>query len=106
MRLTLPWNWMFRATHSGIVQTQGYNKFSQGVVTYMSCVEMFAKLNQAGRSRDQGAATINISRTRGCNLTFDPENQAIKSLRREQSSDQAHILPIKHFDCGRRCFNR
>ena len=40
------------------------------------------------RSKDQGlwAAKINGSRMCGCNLIFDPENQATKSLRREQSS--------------------
>ena len=40
------------------------------------------------------------------NLTFDPENQVIKSLRRERSVDQAHFLPIKHFDRGHKRFNR
>ena len=34
------------------------------------------------------------------------KNQAIKSLRREQSSDQAHFLLIKNFDCGCKRFNR
>ena len=83
----------------------------QGVVTYMSHVEAFAtgiKIESSdqspfwGRSRDQGvlrAARINGSRMCGCNLTLDPENQLpIKSLRRERSSNQAHFLPIKHFD--------
>ena len=31
---------------------------------------------------------------------------AFKSLRRERSSDQAQYLPIKHFGCGRKHFNR
>ena len=57
-------------------------------------------------SRWPRAAKINRSRVRSCNLTFDPENQAIKSLRRERSSNQAHFLLIKHFDCGRKRFNR
>ena len=34
------------------------------------------------------------------------KNQAIKSLRREWSSDQAHFLLIKHFDRGYKRFNR
>ena len=34
------------------------------------------------------------------------ENQAIKSLWRGRSSDQAHFLPIKKFDLGRKCFYR
>ena len=29
-------------------------------------------------------------------MTFDPWNQAIKSPRRERSSDQAHFLPLKN----------
>ena len=34
------------------------------------------------------------------------ENQAIKSLRREQSSDQPHFLPIKKLDRGHKHFYR
>ena len=48
---------------------------------------------------------IKGSRTRGCNLTFDPWNQAIRSLRREQKSDQTYFLSIKKLDCGPKRFN-
>ena len=43
---------------------------------------------------------------RGCNLTFDPENQAIKGLGTERSTNQAHFLAIKNFNCSHKLFNR
>ena len=102
------------------------NCIFQGVVTYMFRVEAFAtgikiecqcsmsmyqaiKALLGGRSRDQGdlqTAKNQRSRTRGSNVTFNPENQAIKSLRREQSSDQAHFLPTKKLDRSHKRFYR
>ena len=83
----------------------------------MSCVEAFAtgiKVESSNQRTFLGAnqgikvaselLKINGSRIHGCNLTL--ENQVIKSLRREQSNDQAHFLPIKHFDRGCKGFSR
>ena len=65
-----------------------------------------SKFNQAiralfgGQSSDQGGlqtTKINGLRTCGYNLTFDPENQMIKSLRRKRSSDQAHFFADQTF---------
>ena len=62
----------------------------QGVLTCMSCVEAFVNEIKI-ESSDQSpfVKSTNQEIMCGCNLIF--ENQAIKSLRREQSSDQAHF---------------
>ena len=56
--------------HTGVVIIR-----FQEVVTYMSSVEAFAtrsKLNQAIKHDQGDFQTATQSRTRGCNLTFDP----------------------------------
>ena len=84
----------------------------------MSCVEAFAteiKIESreslfGGRSRNQGdlgTAKTQEPTMHGYNLTLTLGNQAIKSLRRERSSDQApFFLLIEKLNRGRKRFYR
>ena len=80
-----------------------------GVVTYMSRVEAFAtriKIESSdqspfrGRSRDQGGlqvAKINGSRTRGCNLTFDPEKSSDQEPQKGTIKRSSALFPDQTF---------
>ena len=105
----------------------------QGVVTYMSRVEAFVtgiKIESSDQSPFGGAnqgikvtsellkinnqqSKINNQQStiknQECTTAMWPLtlwNQAIKSLRRVRSSDQAHFLPIKKPNCSRKRFYR
>ena len=87
-----------------VMAPEAYQNDRQGVVTYMSRVEAFAtgiKIESSDQSPfggpikdrdDLRTAKNQLSRTHGCNVTFDPW----------KSSDQAHLLPIKKLDRGRK----
>ena len=95
----------------------------QGVVTYKCRVEALviwikieSKLNQVIKaflespSRNQGnllnCENQQIKHARQQLDLWPVINQVIKCIRREQSSNQAHFLPIKNLDPGGKHFNR
>ena len=80
----------------------------QGVVTYMSRAEALQPFSGADQ-RIKVASGLLKSTDQKCAAAIWPltmKNQAIKSLRRERSSNQVQYLLIKHFDHGHKCFNR